>query len=429
MLSASQLISTLGLNKLYSQYVIDNTPIGIGQYGMVYSGWDRTTNENVAIKILKRFPNTTIDSKQLYREIKILNMLKGSSHIVNLKHVEASVVSDSTMLYGVALIFDRHETDLFKIIASRQALKVEHLQSFLHQILSGIHYSHSANLVHRDLKPANILINTDCTITICDFGLARATQAMSVSQALNSTADAPPPLYRKLTDYVVTRWYRCPELAVSNSDAGEPPSDMWSIGCILAELLLRKPLFAKSNCNVSLIKLIIDLLGTPKREDYDWIESEQVRNWIEQSPIKPSQIDEIFNGYDPFAVDLVKKLLHFNPSKRLTAAQALQHPFVLKHSHEKPLKFSMAGMSEQELSALKDYYSLERDSNNCAESINLTHRIHCLIKKEIEQYTINLPSIAPLYSPSNVAGTMFHHEEDLSPTTEVCNMKKICLIS
>jgi serine/threonine protein kinase len=410
---ASKMISSLGLDALYLKYIIDEKSIGSGAYGYVYSGFDRATNEKVAIKILKAFPNDTMDSKRLFREIKILHMLKGQANTIVLKQIATSVDAASDSFRGMALIFERHETNLSRIIESGQRLGTEHLQSFLSQILTGIDYIHSAGLVHRDLKPANILVDSDCTMTICDFGLARATQAMVMSEAGHATIDAPLPLYSKLTHYVVTRWYRCPELVLGNGDAGEAPADMWSIGCILAELLLRRPLFGDSRDNGSLMGLIFKTLGTPKLEDCAWIESERLCNMVKDHPIKPSLMDEIFEGKDPSAVDLVKKLLHFDPSQRLTAAQALQHPFFASYSHETPLKFSMESMSSQEQRDLNRYYVFERDSNGCRESARLTQEIHVLIKQELSRYAPNPSSTASLASPSHTLGTVFHH----NPTT------------
>ncbi|MCH9756294.1 MAG: protein kinase [Gammaproteobacteria bacterium] len=451
---ASKIIHKLELGELYSKYTIREEPIGHGSYGVVYSGLDKTTNEKVAIKIIKKFPDDTLDRKRLFREIKILHMLEGHANTICLKNITTSTDNDTFL--GIALIFEHHESDLSRIIDSRQPLTVPHLQYFLYQILYSVHYIHSAGLVHRDLKPANILVNSNCDLSICDFGLGRATQAMVMAEAEQTTSSSPPPLYRRLTHYVVTRWYRPPELIVGNSNAGEAPADMWSVGCILAELLLRRPLFEGAEDNISLMKLIFATLGTPMLEDCEWIENEKGRNKVKQYPIKPSQMNRIFKNKDPEAIDLLKNLLQFNPSKRLTAEQALQHPFVASLADKEPLKFSRESMSETKQRALNEYYAFEVDSEKCGQSSDTNRRINALIQQEVERYVITLPpssipspstassssstvvpsfgttassSIVPLSSdtvppPSTVPGTVFHHKRPRSPTVDSQHMEE-----
>ena len=117
------------------------------------------------------------------------------------------------------------ECDLDRIVSSSQSLSDAHIQYFVYQILRGLLYIHSANVLHRDLKPSNLLVNSNCDLAICDFGLARGVVDDET-----------------LTEYVVTRWYRAPELLTEAQYYG-PAVDVWSVGCILAELLGRRPLF------------------------------------------------------------------------------------------------------------------------------------------------------------------------------------------
>ena len=123
------------------------------------------------------------------------------------------------------IVLDYMDTDLHKIIYSSNVITDEHIQYFIYQILRGLKYIHSANVIHRDLKPSNILVNSNCHLKICDFGLARGYQEADY-----------------LTEYVVTRWYRAPEIMCS-SDAYDYKIDVWATGCILAELLMRNPIF------------------------------------------------------------------------------------------------------------------------------------------------------------------------------------------
>ena len=154
------------------------------------------------------------------------------------------------------------ETDLTTIIRSKQALSDDHIQLFLYQILRGLKYIHSAGIIHRDLKPRNILVNSNCDLKICDFGLARAD-----IESLQ-TADS------ALTDYIVTRWYRAPEVILEWKKY-TTSIDVWAVGCIFAELLLRKPLMPASSSQEQLA-MITKLIGNPndttveKIEDFKW---------------------------------------------------------------------------------------------------------------------------------------------------------------
>merc|ERR1711893_327532 len=127
------------------------------------------------------------------------------------------------------VVSDLMETDLSKIIKSNYALSDEHIQFFLYQILRGLKYIHSCGILHRDLKPRNMLVNSNCDLKICDFGLARA----NIDTLMTAQAS--------LTDYIATRWYRAPEVILSTRQY-TATIDVWSVGCILAELIRRKPL-------------------------------------------------------------------------------------------------------------------------------------------------------------------------------------------
>ena len=119
------------------------------------------------------------------------------------------------------------ESDLDRIIASQQRLSDQHAQYFVYQILRGLKFIHSAQVLHRDLKPSNLLVNSNCDLAICDFGLARGVS---------------PEVAGQLTEYVVTRWYRAPELLCESADYDEKV-DVWSVGCVLGEILGRRPIF------------------------------------------------------------------------------------------------------------------------------------------------------------------------------------------
>ncbi|KAL0408961.1 UNVERIFIED_CONTAM: Mitogen-activated protein kinase [Sesamum radiatum] len=171
-----------------------------------------------------------------------------------------------------------------------------------------------SHVFHRDLKPKNILANADCKLKICDFGLARA-----------SFGDAPSAVF--WTDYVATRWYRAPELCGSFFSKYTPAIDIWSIGCIFAEMLTGEPLFPGKNV-VDQLDLITDLLGTPSPEAISMIPNEKARRYLSSMRKKePIPLSQKFPNIDPLALRLLERLIAFDPKDRLSAEEALADPY------------------------------------------------------------------------------------------------------
>jgi serine/threonine protein kinase len=174
-----------------------------------------------------------------------------------------------------------------------------------------VKYLHSAGVIHRDLKPSNLLVNHDCDLKICDFGLARGYQEAQDAQ---------------LTEYVVTRHYRAPEV-MTNAKRYDAQIDVWSVGCIFAELLGRKPLFPGSDY-LEQLRLIINRIGSPSSEDLADVPTPAARSYIESlGNIPKANWKLLFPTAHPLALDLLDSMLHFNPKKRITVDQALKHAY------------------------------------------------------------------------------------------------------
>ncbi|AQK81040.1 Putative MAP kinase family protein [Zea mays] len=293
-----------------SQYQIQEV-IGKGSYGVVAAAVDTRTGERVAIKKINDVFEHVSDATRILREIKLLRLLRHPD-IVEIKHI--MLPPSRREFQDIYVVFELMESDLHQVIKANDDLTPEHHQFFLYQLLRALKYIHAANVFHRDLKPKNILANSDCKLKICDFGLARA-----------SFNDAPSAIF--WTDYVATRWYRAPELCGSFFSKYTPAIDIWSIGCIFAELLTGRPLFPGKNV-VHQLDIITDLLGTPSSETLSRIRNEKARRYLSCMRKKyPVPFTHKFRNADPLALRLLERLLAFDPKDRPTAEEALADPY------------------------------------------------------------------------------------------------------
>ena len=197
------------------------------------------------------------------------------------------------------------DTDLHAVIRAN-ILEDIHKQYIIYQVLKCLKFMHSANLLHRDLKPSNLLLNSECHVKVADFGLARSLDTKEPDQT---------PI---LTDYVATRWYRAPEILLG-SNKYTKGVDMWSLGCILAELLLGKPVFPGTS-TLNQLDRVMEVIGRPTIDDIDSIDCPLAQTMLESlPPTKPKRLRDIFPTASDDSLDLLKSLLHCNPLKRLTA--------------------------------------------------------------------------------------------------------------
>lgn len=313
------------LKAMGSKVVVERY-LSSGSYGAVCAGRDEWGTP-VAIK---RVYTTVSDgrtvtilsdaflAKRVLREVKLLAHFH-HPNILGLRDVMLAMEpKGKEKLY---LVTDLMRTDLAQVIADPLILiSPEHIRYFMYHILLGLNTLHEAGVVHRDLHPGNILLAENNDVKICDFNLARE----------DTVGD-------DKTHYVTHRWYRAPELVMQFKHFTKAV-DVWSAGCIMAELFNRKALFRGSTFYNQLNK-IVEVVGTPNETDVVMFSSQSARDYLKATlsnyPQRPWA--QVCPTADAAALDLLSKLLCFNPASRLTCEQALRHPYFADLFYEEDL--------------------------------------------------------------------------------------------
>jgi mitogen-activated protein kinase 1/3 len=294
----------------YFEYV---KTVGSGAYGVVISAKDTRTGKTYAIKNIQRAFDDLTDAKRIVREIKLMRHLQ-HKYLLGVDDILEPV--SLAKFEDVYIVSELMATDLHRVIYSRHALSDEHIAFFMYQMICAMKYVHSANVIHRDLKPSNILVNANCELKICDFGLARGIF---------------PEEELELTEYVVTRWYRAPEIMLGCMKYTKEV-DVWSMGCIFAEMMSRKPLFPGQDY-IDQLHLIMNALGAPSDQDLYFLTNARARKFMNAeyhkrggNPLKP--LAQLFPDIAPDALDLLQKMLVIDPNKRISIDDALAHPYL-----------------------------------------------------------------------------------------------------
>ena len=446
------------------EYSVDRV-LGRGVTGVVAQGLELKNGKAVAVKRMQSACDSPANVKRLYRELCILRSLQ-HPNLVRLLDVLAPSLNDADSdaaetsssssspakkarmgqnhrvavlspgpsfnsgLSDVYLVFEHAETDLQKLLDSPQFLSEMHCRYIACQLLRGLRHLHDNGIIHRDLKPANVLLNLDCSVKLCDFGLSRKSpfgsgpssspSAMSSTGALRTVLPAPPPplqsaavtpsavpaakkLTRSMTMHVVTRWYRAPELLLQRSEYSSSV-DMWAVGCILAELLgMQKesvpcPLdrnalfpgrssalspFAEVECHqtekerLGQLETIFSVIGTPSAADIALVPDEATQQFLASQPHrKAKDLKMLLPGADSMALDFLQQLLSFSPENRLTVHEALAHPWLAEYAEdEHHAKVPTVSQSVSEAFSLCDDSS--RSGSDLVEALHneiLLHR-------------------------------------------------------
>eukprot|EP00245_Coleochaete_scutata_P009911 TRINITY_DN336_c0_g1_i2.p1 TRINITY_DN336_c0_g1~~TRINITY_DN336_c0_g1_i2.p1 ORF type:complete len:304 (-),score=63.48 TRINITY_DN336_c0_g1_i2:966-1877(-) len=284
--------------------------VGEGTYGKVYKARDKKTSQIVALKKTRlEMEEEGVPSTAL-REISLLQMLSQTIYVVRLLCVEHVEENGKPMLY---LVFEYCDTDLKKFMdlsgkGPAHPLPSKTVQSFMYQLCKGVAFCHSHGVMHRDLKPQNLLVDKDKGILkIADLGLGRAFTV---------------PL-KSYTHEIVTLWYRAPEVLLGATHYSTPV-DMWSVGCIFAEMARKSPLFP-GDSEVQQLLHIFRVLGTPN--DDIWPGVSKLRDWHEYPQWRPENLAKTVPQLNDKGIDLLAKMLQYDPSKRISAKEALNHPY------------------------------------------------------------------------------------------------------
>eukprot|EP01013_Petalomonas_cantuscygni_P025595 TRINITY_DN47608_c0_g1_i1.p1 TRINITY_DN47608_c0_g1~~TRINITY_DN47608_c0_g1_i1.p1 ORF type:complete len:492 (+),score=86.26 TRINITY_DN47608_c0_g1_i1:146-1477(+) len=325
--------------------------LGRGAFGVVCSAVDTTTGALVAVKKVINCFDRPDHAKKIVRELAAMTVLRHHPKICELIDIllpppppgratvntpEDIAAADAAWM-DVYFVMEFLPTDLAGVLlppgvaaGHGTALSQQHIQYIVKQLVQGVAAIHRAGLVHRDLTPRNVLCTEECKVRVADFGLAREVDA-------------------QMTEYVVTRWYRAPEVMMGfQVSREENPQrftqdgcDMWSVGCILAEMLGRGKVLLQGKNYIDQFQRTLELVGTPTAEDLAICPS-VIQNWLSQMGAKPSQLGELHKRFPPpgaeeagdaatlhaKALDFLRSCLHFNPAKRPSPDSALRHPYL-----------------------------------------------------------------------------------------------------
>ncbi|KAL3672528.1 hypothetical protein V7S43_001827 [Phytophthora oleae] len=369
--------------RVYRRYQLIRA-IGHGAYGVVIAASDQVTGNSVAIKNIPRTFDDLVDAKRIVREIRLMRHLR-HPHVVSVLDVmrPPSLVN----FEDTYIVTDLMETDLHRVINSPEALSSDHIAFITYQLLCGLRYVHSAHIIHRDVKPSNVLINRDCLVKLCDFGLARGIDIRPVTpSSVDGSQDGESSLDEALTEYVVTRWYRAPELLLASRYS--TAIDVWAVGCILAEMFTRKALFPGHD-HVHQLHLILQLVGSPSPDDMGFVTNMKAKRWMaRQQQQEAKALNSVCPNAPTEALDLMTKLLQFDPRKRISVDEAIAHPFLA------PCRADGVDMDSERLADSAFDFSFERENKGNMDKNTLRRLIfedvchfHPEATPELEQFT------------------------------------------
>ena len=347
--------------------------VGEGAYGIVYKCKDRDTKEFVAIKKFKETEDEIV-KKTMRRELKMLQLLK-HENVVEFKNAFKKKGN-------LFLVFEYVEKNLLELLQeSPSGLEPSLIKKLIYQLCKAIKYLHDQNVIHRDIKPENLLINNDMILKLCDFGFAR-----KISMKSNET----------LTDYVATRWYRSPELLITNGYYG-PEVDYWAIGCIMGELADGEPLFPGEN-ETDQLHCIQKVLGNLPQNQVDMFYRNPLYNGKNLLDVdRPETLERRYIGKLPkIAINFMKGLLELDPNKRLNGKTVFSHPYFENYmDNKKEVKTSPSVNSSHVMISSERTKTKEVITNNSSNgnTINTMREKESTFIKENSNPSINTTNL------------------------------------
>ena len=313
-------------------YTIESV-IGRGAYGVVAAGVDTRGRRavRVAIKKVKNVFHEVEDGKRLLREVKVLRHFS-HPNLMGIRAIEWP--ADYATFSELYIVSHLMESDLYHVICSSVQMSPAHICYLIFQLFTGLDCLHAAGVMHRDLKPSNVLVDSQCRLQLCDFGLARGFDDPDAAESSGGggggggafSTGAP----AAMTEYVVTRWYRAPEVCLGNSNYGAA-IDVWSVACIVCELVNRSALLPGTDYMNQLSRTFA-VTGTPLESDIEWVRSASARRFIlEQPRAARADFAALVPDADDALIDLIEEMLVINPTERITCERALEMEYFDEH--------------------------------------------------------------------------------------------------
>ena len=282
--------------------------------GYVFEAYDEINDRTVAVKRVRKA------ERKMSREYQILSELKGSKRCVELLDVFYTMGQDEKLTQNFVLEYipDSLENFIARAKKNDEFVEIEKIRSIMKQLLEGLTFVHGKKICHRDLKPDNVLLDDKLNVKLCDFGSSKKLDGKN----------------KQNIPHVVSRYYRAPELLLCHTDYSTR-IDVWAAGCILVELFTKEPLFPGKSEGLQILEMMA-ILGTPKASDrksmYSCL-SENAKKLVEKvDEMLAIDMKALFpKSYKQtdinLVADLAKKMLEWNPKKRITAKKALGHAF------------------------------------------------------------------------------------------------------
>lgn len=275
------------------------------------------SGKDYALKRIKYDPSTYVTALAIVREVTLHRLLGGHDHVIEI--VDILVPKTTTDFRDTYVILELMRNDLEKTLRTGMSVSSDRAKYYTFQIISGLQYLHDAGVIHRDIKPSNILVNDNGRLKISDLGLARPT---FIPDDKDSAA-----YFTFWTGYGGRRWYRAPEIQVEDANTEYDTSiDIWAVGCIFGELVLGRPLFPGTS-SMDMLERITDFTGTPDDNLQQTIQSNGLRSALERIPKKtrPNMSQLFPSDADPMALQMIEKMLVFDPAQRITAKEAFNN--------------------------------------------------------------------------------------------------------